>query len=337
MSRDSIQKLKDFFLSIESRTQKPLSKITVSNYVSKLNKLSMLVKGTMWDGDTSFLEQPEVVLEKISKSGVSGKKDYLSPVLRLLKHSNAPQNLISAYQRALSDFKNDEYKLRKKNKAKPHLIKASLPYSEVVEKIQNFKVQTKEDLLYKVIVSIYFLGTLVPRNDLNIVKLASTSKKPKDLNVEFNYILVDKEGTPISMVWNKYKSNHTFGSVKFPIPIALQKLLKTFIQANEKKNGDFLFTKPNGKEYTKYDFLELIKKATKAVLGTEMGVDLIRQIQVTEYYRDGVKSIEEDEKDAHRFLHSVAQHKEYFKSDLAHSDDETDDDDKETSETNENE
>jgi hypothetical protein len=323
MEKTSIENLRGFFEKLESRTQKPLSKITISNYVSKLNKLSMLVKGKGWDGDASFLNNAKNVLEKIAESNVSGKKDFLSPVLRLLKHNNANSDLISAYQKGLAEFKNDEYSLRKKNKSKPHLVEASLPYNEIVEKIENFKPETKQDLLFLVIVSIYFTGTLVPRNDLNIVKLASSSKKPKELNSEFNYILIDKEGTPVNMVWNKYKSNHTFGSVKFPIPPPLQKLLKTFVASEGKKNGDLLFTKPNGKEYTKYDFLQLIKNATKAILGVEMGVDLIRQIQITDYYRDGVKSIEEDEKNAMRFLHSVEMHKQYFRSNLAESESES--------------
>jgi len=315
-NHEEIEKLKEFFEKLPSRTDKPLSKITIMNYVSKLNKLAQLVEGHPWDGNSGFLMNAKKVISAIDKAQITGKKDFLSPVLRLLKSMNVDSNLITEYQKGLAQFKNDEYSDRKKNKTSDEKADGSLPLSQILEKIKAFKPQNDIQLVYLLINAIYFMNTLVPRNDLNIVKFASSSKKSKDLNKDFNYILVDKDGTPSAMVWNNYKSNHTFGSKKFPITTPVQTLIREYMKRFNKVNGDFLFTMRNGEPYKKSNFLDLIKSATETVLGKPMGVDLIRQIQITDYYRDKVKTIEEDERDAERYLHSVNIHKEYMRTNL---------------------
>jgi hypothetical protein len=323
-NHEEIEKLKEFFEKLPSRTDKPLSKITTLNYVSKLNKLSQLVNGHPWDGNSEFLFNPKRVISAIDKANITGKKDFLSPVLRLLKHLNADNDIIAEYQKGLALFKNDEYASRKKNKATDDKAENSLPLTEIINRIESYKADTLTGLIYKLICSLYFLNVLVPRNDLNIVKFASDKKKTKDLNKEFNYILLDKEGTPTAMVWNNYKSNHTFGTKKFPITPSVKALIKEYFKRATKSNGDFLFSMRNGEPYKKSNFLDVIKGATQAVLGKEMGVDLIRQIQITDYYRDKVKTIEEDEKDADRYLHSSNIHKEYYRGNLAERSDEED-------------
>lgn len=325
--KEKLEELKNFFTSLPSRTNKPLSKITIVNYVSKFNKLCQIVNGCDFDGNFDFLNNYKKVLSSIEKAEMSGKKDILSPVLRILKHNDAPAELISIYQKALSDFKTDEYSVRKQNKASDKNEKLSLPLPEVQEKIKRFEVKTSDDLMYKLICEIYFNNkSLVPRNDLNIVKLANAGKKNKDFNKDFNYLLL-KDGNPISWFWCHYKTSHSFGCVKFGIPDVLSALLKQYILVFKKQNGDFLFTKKNGNEYSKKDFLDLIGKATEIVLGKRMTINLIRQILITHYYENGAKTIAQDEADAHRYLHGLSVHKEYFRTNLnSHSNVESEED-----------
>ena len=315
-NHEAIEKLREFFETMVSRTNKPLSKITVMNYVSKLNKLSSLILGHSWDGNAEFLLDTKKVVDAIAKATVTGKKDYLSPVVHLLKSMNVDGKIILEYQQAMGAFKDAEYEKRKHNLATPEKAEDSLPLETILERIKAYKPETDVQYMYLVICALYFLNVLVPRNDLNVVKLASSSKKNKDLKKEYNYILIDKEGKPVSMVWNNYKSNHTFGSKKFEITPAVQAILREYISRMGKQNGDYLFAMRNGEEYKKSNFLDVIKNATEAVLGTGLGVDLIRQIQITDYYRDGVKTIAQDEKDAERYCHSVGQHREYLRVNL---------------------
>jgi hypothetical protein len=312
-----LDKLRDFFDKLSSsRLEKPLSKITISNYVSKLNKLSQLCTGSPFDGKTDFLMNPKKVVTILTDADITGKKDFLSPVLRLLKSMNADAEIITHYQKAMSDFKNDEYSVRKTNKSKIKNVENSLPYDTIKNKIINFKIKNDTDLIAHLICSFYFMGTAVPRNDLNLFKFANANKKGKELNNEFNFILVDKEGNPVNMVFNSYKTNTTFGSKKFGLTPYLQDTLKRYIRHFKKQNGDFVFLTKAGVPYKKGNMLDLIGSSTELVLGKKMSVNLMRQIQITDYYRDGVKTIEQDEKDAERYLHSLGVHKEYLRTNL---------------------
>jgi len=315
-TNEAIEKLRDFFNKMVSRTNKPLSKITVMNYVSKLNKLSSLILGHPWDGNAEFLLDTKKVVDAIAKASVTGKKDYLSPVVHLLKSMNVDGKIILEYQQAMGAFKDAEYEKRKHNVATPEKAEDSMPLSEIKTKIDAYKPETDVQLMYLLICALYFQNELVPRNDLNAVKLAATTKKAKDLKPEFNYILVEKNDKPVSMVWQNYKSSHTFGSKRFNITPKVQGILKKYIKKMKKQNGDYLFAMRDGEPYKKSNFLDVIKSATEAVLGKGMGVDLIRQIQITDYYRDGLKTIAQDEKDAERYLHSSGIHKEYMRTNL---------------------
>jgi hypothetical protein len=95
-----------------------------------------------------------------------------------------------------------------------------------------------------------------------------------------------------------------------------------YMDLYKKKPGDFLFVMRDGQPFKKSNFLNLIGNATEAVIGKRQNVDLIRKIQITHYYSTHVKSIEEDEADARRYLHGTPVHKTYLKIDFASSDEE---------------
>jgi hypothetical protein len=76
----------------------------------------------------------------------------------------------------------------------------------------------------------------------------------------------------------------------------------------------------DGEPFKKSNFLDLIRQAMEAVVGKPIGIDLVRKIQISQYYNENAKSIEQDEKDAHRYLHSLSVHKEYLKTNLPKDD-----------------
>ena len=140
------------------------------------------------------------------------------------------------------------------------------------------------------------------------------------MNPEFNYIVLDKNKSPVEMVWNNYKSRNTYGRQKFPITAEVKTLLKEYIRLFDKQNGDLLFAMRDGEPFKKSNFLDLIRQAMEAVIGKPIGVDLARKIQISQYYNEYAKSIEEDERDAMRYLHSTNVHKEYLKTNLPKDD-----------------
>lgn len=324
--KDELDKLKKLFSEMDSKHAKPLSVVTATNYTNKLNKLSTLVTGHGFDGTYEWLNDTKKVIGAVSQMDGAGKKDLFSPVIRLLKHFEQPLPVIEEYQRAMSGFKDDESKIRNLNVASDKQVEASLPYSEILKKINAYKPIDDMTLIYKLICSLYFQNSLVPRNDLPLMKFVSSSKKPRDMNEAYNYITLDKNGTPLDIIMNHYKTRNTYGRQRFQISKPTQALLKEYIRSYGKKAGDFLFVMSDGTTpFSKPNFLGLIKNATDAVFGKKLTIDGIRSIQITDYYNGRAKSIAEDETDSTRYLHGSQVHRQYIKTNFKHEDDDDDD------------
>ena len=321
---DALDALKNTFTHLKTKGEKELRPSTIENYVQKINRLAVLMTGKGYDGDNSFLMNPERLADALDKADLKSKKDYITPVVRLLRHLGVSADNVEMYQKRMKAFKETEYNKRKENKATKSEIENSLPLPEVQDKIKKFKPKTNTDLLYKAIVSMYFMGekdSLVPRNNLPDFKLVSSTKKVKDMNPEFNYFVV-KDGVPIGVIMNRYKSQATYGRQKFTLSPFQQDVLSLYFQQFGRKAGDFAFSLEQGVPYSYVQFAELLKKATSEVLGKPMNVDLIRKIIATDYWKDGLHSIADDERQARRFLHSVSQNREYVKRELVEEDEE---------------
>lgn len=317
---DKVEKLKELFQRMGSKHDRDLSKVTVMNYANKLNKLSTIILGHGYNGTHNWLTDADNVISKMKEAQLSGKKDFLSPVVKLLKHIDASQEIIAKYQKAMSEFKEDEYKVRQTNKASEEHVNNALPLGEVLKRINAYKVEDDETLIYKLICSMYFQNNFVPRNDLPTMKFVSTNKKVKDMNPEFNYITLDKTMNPVEIIMKNYKSKNTYGVQRFPFSPETASILRVYIKAYGKRPGDFLFVMRDGQPFKKPNFIDLIKTATNKVLGKPMTADLMRQIIITAYYNEHAHSIEEDNKFHMKFLHSSTIGKEYLKTNFPKDD-----------------
>jgi len=316
---EAIQALKDLFThSVISRFDKPLSASTVTNYVGKIERLCIECLGHGWNGDHRWLLDPENVIACIDRSTLSAKKDYLSGVIKLLKHIGADQSVIDTYLKAMSRFKNDEYDIRRNNKGSEKQVDDSLPLSEIRQKINDFVVKTPEDLADKLITMLFFSNNLVPRGgDLALLKYVSITKKPKDINKNFNYVTLDKLGCVVDMVWCFYKTRNTYGDcLRFDFTPEVRKIFNDYVKFYNGQAGEFVFTMANGKEFSKANFNDVIQNATEHVLGKRMTPNLIRSIQISDYYKNGLHTQNDDLAFAKKFIHSVDVSKDYLKTNL---------------------
>lgn len=315
-----LEQLKTLFTEIGSKHDRKLSPITVTNYVNKLNKLSTIILAHGYNGTHDWLMDADSVIKKLKEAELSGKKDFLSPVVKLLKYLDVNVDIISKYQKAMSEFKDDEYSIRKTNTASKKHADNALPLGEIIKRIDAYKVVDDMTLIYKLICSMYFQNTFVPRNDLPTMKFVSTSKKVREMNPDFNYITLSKKYEPKDIIMKNYKSKNTYGVRIFPITKETSSILKEYINTFGKRPGDFLFVMRDGQPFKKPNFIDLIKTATEAVLGKPMTADLMRQIIITAYYNEHAHSIEEDDKFHMRFLHSAAIGKEYLRTNFPKDD-----------------
>lgn len=319
---EKLSDLEYLFSQMTSRGDHPLSKSSVSNYVRKINRLAILVTGSGYNGNLDWINNSKNVIDKLTHSKLSSKKDYITPIIRLLKHYNSSNDTIAEYQKALSAFKGDEDKERKDNKASAKEKSLAYPLQDIKRKILEFKPQNDAELVQKVIVSFYFLNdAFTPRNDLYEMKIVSNTKKPNKMDDRYNYLVVNKEGKSEGIIMNNYKTAHTYGRQRFTLSPELRQVLDQYLKEYKKQPGDFLFVMRDGQPFKESNFRNLIESSMEYIIGTPINIGLARKIKITNYYSGKAHTINEDEEFARSFLHSTGVQKEYLKVDLYDKDD----------------
>ena len=305
------------FENMKTRKDTPLSKISINNYIAKLNKISQLVEGHDYI-DYKFLEDTKKVLHALNASSLKSKKDYMTPIIKVLQHYKVSEDLIKNYRNVLGEHKDKEDKIRGDNKLQKQKDKDNaMSLEDINKKYNEYKIY-KEDkidankLLYKLIVAFYFKNNVILRNDLPNFKIASDKKK--ELNKDYNYIIL-KGDKPTKIIMLNYKTSPTYGKQTFDITNELSELLKEYIKLFKKQSGDYLFSTPDGNPILRNTFLKYITKSMDEVLGSPLNIDLIRSIIISHYY-DKPMSINEKKNLALRFLHSANVQQEYVKMDL---------------------
>jgi len=285
----------------------PLSDTTIRNYISKLNTVSKLVTKKDYN-NYKFLLQPKKVFEALNKSPLKSVKDYYSPIINLLELVRANKDIIKKYQDELIKKAEIEYEEREQNILTKTEKERLLTMKEINERYNDFKVNTPADLMDKLIVAFYFKNDLIPRNNLPKIKITTSDK---NLNDEYNYLLVDKDLKPKELIMLNYKTRNTYGEQRFQITKELSTLLTEYMKVFNKENGDFLFSTESGYEIKDNSFLYVIKKAMEEVLKSPLNIDLIRSILINDFYTGKPKSIQQKKDFARRLLHSPLVSQEY--------------------------
>lgn len=308
--------LEDLFNSMKTRKDKPLSQISIKNYIAKLNTLSRLATGKDYVNH-NFLLDPDNMIDLIKHSSLRSKKDYITPIIKVLEHQKVDEAIMKKYKNNLSDHKIEEDKERGENKLRKQKDKDNaMSVEDIDKKIDEYKIEKdgKIDpnrLIYKLIVCFYFRSEVVLRNDLPLFKIANYKKK--DLNEKYNYIIF-KDFEPEKIVMNQYKTSPTYGKQTFGVSKDLKELLKQYIKVFKKEPGDFLFGSKD-KEINKTTFLRYIEKSMYEVLGKPLNIDLIRSILISDFYSKP-RSINEKKEFSNKFLHSSKIAEEYVKLDI---------------------
>lgn len=300
--------LRKLFKKVKTPQDISLSDITIRNYISKLNTISKLVTKNDYKS-YKFLLQPRKVIEKLNKSPLKGVKDYYSPIINILQLVNADNKIIKQYQNELIKQAEEEYEEREKNVLTKIEKERLLTMDEINERYDNFQVKTPADLMDKLIVAFYFKDELIPRNNLPKIKITDKDTK---LDSDYNYLFVDKTGKPKEIIMLNYKTRNTYGEQRFNVREELKELLIEYMKTFNKANGDFLFSTESGYEIKDNSFLYVIKKAMEEVLQSPLNIDLIRSIQINDFYTGKPKSIQAKKEFARRLLHSPLVSQEYI-------------------------
>jgi hypothetical protein len=326
----AIDNLINDFKTLNTRKGVSLSPQTLKSYISKVNRIAILATGKPYE-NSKFLLDADKIIKAIESSSMKSKKDYLAAITKLLRSKETDEDILKKYSAAMTKEKDNETKARGDNLAKKKDVEKTngKTLKEIQKEITNYSIMDsgkldEDRLINKLLASFYFMNMdshdlplFIPRNDLPEFKLVSLNRTRKQLPSEYNYLVVDGNNKPIKIIMKNYKTKATYGTQSFKISPMLSSLLEKYIDVFEKKPGEYLFIDKAGRPFKHTTFANMIEGAMKDILGSKIGIDLARQIVISNIYNDnGLMTINQKNEVARAFLHSASVANEYIRPDL---------------------
>jgi integrase len=156
--------------------------------------------------------------------------------------------------------------------------------------------------------------TLIPPRraaDFGLMRLATEAE---ELDIEFNYVVLNTRNKPIKFVFMNYKTSSTFKRQEFPIPRALATKLTTYIESADLQFGDFLFGRTPEAAYA--SFSSQITKVFKKYTGKSISVNLLRHSFITWYLKKKNLTVADKKLTALAMAHSLTTQLQYNRVDL---------------------
>ena len=175
-------------------------------------------------------------------------------------------------------------------------------------------VTGQRELLY-VVPNLYI--KFPPRRNLDYTEMKITTDYKDDMSPEHNYLVIGTEGggggggekVAMRYVFNRYKTSGVYHRQVFDVPDDLVVILKNWIKATDKKDGDYLLTKLGKGIHNKGDTLrnDDITEVLHKAFGRGISTQMLRHMYLDKYNTpERKKIIEEMMGDAEQMAHSIS-------------------------------
>ena len=252
----------------------------------------------------NFLSKPEI-LERLEGLNPNTKRTYIIAIVSSLrdrpeaKYKKLYDKFYKMLLKINAELKNNTTKSEKQKEnwiSQEEVIKKYNELAEVIAEIKGRRRISEEkytQLLNAVVLGLYCLQP--PRRNKDYTNCFVVKKVPGD--TERNYLDI-KEW---EWVFNNYKTKKTYKQVKLDVPDELEDLLKVYFQyhpfAKEMKKKSFdpvpLLMTQDGKVIdTSTEMTRMLNK----IFGKKIGSSLLRNIFLTDKYKDTKEELEEDAK-----------------------------------------
>ena len=164
-----------------------------------------------------------------------------------------------------------------------------------------------------------------PRRNLDYTEMKITTDYKEDMSPEFNYLVIGTEtggagGERVAMryVFNRYKTSGVYHKQVFDVPDDLVVVLKNWIKATHKKDGDYLLTKEGYRMHNKGDTLrnDDITEVLHKAFGRGISTQMLRHMYLDKYNTpERKKIIEEMMGDAEQMAHSISTQQQTYVKD----------------------
>lgn len=265
-------------------------KATEIKNLSDLQRANKIVNGENFQ---VLVEENRLIpLFKQSSYATLTKRKAFNIIYRLLKKDGyeltKEQNDMKLYYAYDLEQENDD-EIAERNK---------LPIPTFSEYLKKIKEKFGEDSKIYLLSKLYEEFTL--RDDFQLLIVSST---PKD--TDNNYLVINK--TRWRLIINKFKTSNSHSPLNEPIPTALTRLIEKYITKNNIKRGEYLFGNENQSAFVSKCNIEI---------GIKGGINLYRQMKITDLYNDPSFSRYDRVKLGKAMLSSYSQQKNYLRQQM---------------------
>jgi hypothetical protein len=254
-----------YFKFIDNLDIKPSTKIT---YQGNLCRVLDLI------GDQDLVEiiNQDLLPSLIDSSNFefSTKKNMMMNTLTILNHMGIKltepifENIVKYMHEC-----DRQYTLQHMEKHQKELV---LTFPEYIEKVANHFGKTHTMYLLA-----YMYSELGCRDDLQLLIL---NKKPDELKE--NYLILNENQHEV--ILTKYKTEAKYETINVVLSEALTELIDKYIETNKLQENDYLFGNQLQSKYIRYN---------NKLLGLNFGINVLRQMKVSELVNDKSKPISE--------------------------------------------
>jgi hypothetical protein len=263
-------------------------------YVNQLTKLKSLFNAKNY----GFILEPEKVYKKLDESVKSDltKKNYISPIMILLRtQGDEYKDLIEIYNQKIKQISEDYKKQNNEGviseKQKPNFIS----YSELEKYIKKIKnditplkkatfISSQDRDLFQIYMILEFLIRYPLRNDLSGMKLLTKTEFNKLKEKTENYLV--KEKNKMIVYLYEYKTNKTYGEIKFEIDKSMKTIFNMYIKRLDLKNGDYLLQQVRDKSLplSPNKLSQMLINSSQKYIDKNISTTMIRKIVVSEKF-----------------------------------------------------
>lgn len=206
--------------------------------------------------------------------------------------------------------------------ARPERLEENGRFYVRIGKTDKYLDVTRQRELVYIVPNLYI--KFPPRRNLDYTEMKITTDYNDAMSPEFNYLVIGtekggaEERVAMRYVFNRYKTAGTYSRQVFDVPDDLVEVLKKWIRATDKKDGDYLLTKVGKGIHKKGDTLrnDDITEVLHKVFGRGISTQMLRHMYLDKYNTpERKKIIEEMMGDAEQMAHSITTQQQTYVKD----------------------
>jgi len=274
-----------FELVLKAKTQwakENNKKITKSSVKTQFNRVKNIYKRVfdkkMDCTDYEWVKDTKKVIEFIqsgkrwkTKASQNAQFSALASVLSVLDGYEREYQIYSEISTAGAKIiKETASEIKMSDKERKNFVNWSI--------LGNLYKKKQSNLEHKALVSLTTI--LPPRRNQDYQYLTLTNSR-NGIKKDLNYLLLDSDGMPTTLIYNRYKTAKTFGTQEFDIPSELARILKQYIEDYEIEVNEPLFYVKKGDTVSYYaNFTDKITEAFRSYIKKDITVNILRHSKI---------------------------------------------------------